>query len=79
MKDMLWYSSNFLKNKKKASELVTERQLFKRYTDNINSTVSGEPEKLLGKVNNPHEKLKFTFEVTGEKTQFSIFRHLSIM
>ena len=55
-KDIVWYCSNCQKINKLDSGPETEKQLLLRYVDDIFSTVNGEPDILLRKVNTLNRK-----------------------
>ena len=65
-KHIVWSCSNCSKFNKLDSKEETERQLFKRFVDDKNFTVSGEPDNLLRKVNIFKTNLEITMARTEE-------------
>ena len=57
---MVCYCSTWQKINNIDSETEIERQLLGRFVDDINCTVSGEPDSSLREVNSLHTKLAFT-------------------
>ena len=63
---MVCYCFNIQKINKPDSKTETERQLFKRFVDVVISSVSGESENLLRKINTRRRKLESNKERTDE-------------